>query len=114
VIIGIIQIGVAIAFMATGESALNLALSVASLFNGPVLGVFLVGTFLKRAKEIHALIGMLASTALMIYILLAFNGYVTGPKIAWPWYALFGSVTTLAVAFISSLVIPDRNNEVVN
>lgn len=114
VIIGLIQIAVAIAFMATGESALNLALSVASLFNGPVLGVFLVGTFLKRAKENHALAGMLASTALMIYILLAFNGLVSGPKIAWPWYALIGSITTFAVAYIASLVLPDRNNEVLN
>ena len=105
VVIGIVQIVVAVLFMATGESALNLALSVASLFNGPVLGVFLVGTFLKQAREIHALIGMLASTALMIYILLAFNGIVPGPKIAWPWYALIGSITTVVVAFVSTLII---------
>ncbi len=113
VVIGIIQIVVAIAFMATGESALEFALSVASLFNGPVLGVFLVGTFLKRAKEIHALTGMLASMALMIYILLAFNGYVPGPRIAWPWYALIGSLTTFAVAFAATLFIRNNNDEVI-
>ena len=55
VIIGIVQIVIAIGFMKTASSALNLALSVASLINGPILGVFLVGTFLKKAKEIHAL-----------------------------------------------------------
>jgi len=109
VIIGIVQILVAIAFMATGESALNLALSVASLFNGPVLGVFLVGTFLKQAREIHALTGMLASTALMIYILLAFNGFVPGPRIAWPWYALIGSLTTVLITFVSTLLV--KSNE---
>src|SRR5688572_15863932 len=114
VIIGIIQIVVAIAFMATGESALNLALSVASIFNGPVLGVFLVGTFLKRAKENHALAGMLASMALMIYILLAFNGFVPGPRIAWPWYALIGSVVTVFVAFVATLVLSSDKNEVSN
>jgi len=114
VIIGIVQIGVAILFMQTGESALNLALSVASLINGPVLGVFLVGTFMKRAREIHALTGMLASSALMIYILLAFNGFVPGPRIAWPWYALIGSITTLAVTWITTLLISNKNNEVVN
>ncbi len=114
VIIGIIQIVVAIAFMATGESALNLALSVASLFNGPVLGVFLVGTFLKRAKENHALAGMLASMALMIYILLAFNGLVPGPRIAWPWYALIGSTVTILVAFVATLFFSRNNNEVNN
>ena len=112
VIIGIIQIIVAILFMQTGESALNLALSVASLFNGPVLGVFLVGTFLRRAGETSALTGMLVSTALMTYILLAFNGYVPGPRIAWPWYALIGSITTFVVAALVSLVVPNRNNEI--
>jgi len=109
VMIGIIQICVAILFMQTGESALNLALSVASLLNGPVLGVFLVGTFMKRAREVHALAGMLASAALMIYILLAFNGIVPGPRIAWPWYALIGSITTLAVAYVASLIIRNKN-----
>ena len=74
-----------------------LALSVASLINGPILGVFLVGTFLKRAGENHALIGMAASIALMLYILLA-------TKIAWTWYALIGSVTTLIVAAAASFL----------
>lgn len=105
VIIGIIQILVAIAFMKSGESALGLALSVASLINGPILGVFLVGTFLKRARETHALIGMIASISLMLYILL-------GTKIAWTWYALIGSMTTLIVTFIATLVIRNSENEV--
>lgn len=105
VIIGIIQIVVAIAFMRSGESALALALSVASLINGPILGVFLVGTFLKRARETHALIGMIASISLMLYILL-------GTKIAWTWYALIGSMTTLIVTFIATLVIRNSENEV--
>jgi SSS family transporter len=105
VIVGIIQIIVAIIFMQTGESALNLALSVASLFNGPILGVFLVGAFLKKAREAHALIGMLASISLMLYILL-------GTKIAWPWYALIGSITTLVVAFVASLLIRNNHNEI--
>jgi SSS family transporter len=111
VIIGIVQIAVAIAFMQTGESALNLALSVASLFNGPILGVFLVGTFLKRARESAALIGMIASSVLMLYILLASNKLVPGPVIAWTWYALIGSLTTFAVAFVASLVISNSNDK---
>lgn len=51
VIVGIIQIIIAIAFISSGESALGLALSVASLINGPILGVFLVGTVLKNARD---------------------------------------------------------------
>lgn len=105
VIVGIVQIVVAIAFMKSGESALGLALSVASLINGPVLGVFLVGTFLKKAREIHALSGMIVSISLMLYILLA-------TKIAWTWYALIGSLVTFSVAWIVSLIIPAKNDEV--
>jgi len=101
VIVGIVQIIVAIAFMRSGESALALALSVASLINGPVLGVFLVGSFVKRATESHALIGMIASISIMLYILLA-------TKIAWTWYALIGSIITFAVATLASAVIPAK------
>ena len=98
VIVGIVQIIVAIAFMKSGESALGLALSVASLINGPVLGVFLVGSFLKKAREIHALSGMIVSISVMLYILLA-------TKIAWTWYALIGSLITFVVAYLASFVI---------
>ncbi len=104
-IVGFVQIAVAIAVKDANSSALGLALSVASLINGPVLGVFLVGTLLKRAREIHALIGMTVSISLMIYILL-------GTKIAWTWYALIGSLVTLAVAWVATLLIPVKNDEV--
>ena len=103
VIVGIAQIVIAIGFMKSASSALNLALSVASLINGPILGVFLVGTFLKKAKELHALIGMAASISLMLYILL-------GTKIAWTWYALIGSLTTFAVTYLASLIIKTGQN----
>src|SRR5207249_2477438 len=58
---GVVQVGVALAAMRTSSSALDKALSVASLINGPIQGVFLVGTFLRRVSEPPALIGMIAS-----------------------------------------------------
>lgn len=107
VIVGIIQILIAVGFMRSGESALALALSVASLINGPILGVFLVGTLIKRAKEMHALVGMIASICLMVYVLVA-------TKIAWTWYALIGSLVTLIVAWLASLVFGSRSNDEVS
>jgi SSS family solute:Na+ symporter len=109
VVVGIIQIAIAIALKDANSSALNLALAVASLINGPILGVFLVGAFLKRAKEIHALIGMIVSIILMTYIMLASNKILPGPVIAFPWYALMGSLTTVVIAFVSTLAI--RSND---
>ncbi|CAN5649743.1 sodium:solute symporter [soil metagenome] len=109
VVVGIVQIAIAVGLKDANSSALSMALAVASLINGPILGVFLVGTFLKNAREVHALTGMVVSILAMTYVLLASNGFVPGPVIAWPWYALIGSSITVFVAFISTLVI--RNNE---
>ena len=92
---GVVQIGVALLVRKQNRSALDQALSVASLINGPVLGVFLVGVFLKRVSEPPALIGMLASMAAMIYIRFATN-------IAWTWYVFIGSLITLIVAWLAS------------
>ena len=102
VIVGIVQIAIAISLRNANSSALGMALSVASLINGPILGVFLVGAFLKGAREVHALMGMLASIAVMLYVLL-------GTKIAWPWYALIGSTVTVSVAFIATLIIRKKD-----
>jgi Na+/proline symporter len=109
IIVGIVQIAIAVVLRNADSSALNMALAVASLINGPILGVFLVGAFLHRAREMHALIGMLVSIVLMTYILLASNKFVAGPVIAWPWYALIGSLTTLIVTFAASIVISNKD-----
>ncbi len=87
--------------MKQNESALSQALSIASLFNGPVLGVFLVGTFIKKANETAALIGMAASIALMLYIKFA-------TPLAWTWYVLIGSLTTLFIAWLASFVFQNK------
>lgn len=105
VIVGIVQIAVAIAVKDAGNSALSQALSIASLINGPVLGVFLVGTFVKKANQTCALIAMATSIALMLYVYF-------GTKIAFPWYAVIGSLTTLLVAFIVSLFIQNKTETV--
>jgi SSS family solute:Na+ symporter len=91
---GIIQILIALIAMRQNRSALDQALSVASLINGPILGVFLVGTLLRRVSEPPALIGMLVSMMIMTYIRF-------GTTIAWTWYVLIGSVITFLVAWLA-------------
>jgi Na+/proline symporter len=95
-IIGIVQITVALIFLSQQRSALDQALSVASLINGPILGVFLIGVFLKKVGQTPALIGMLSSIGLMLYIRFA-------TPVAWTWYVLIGSLTTFFVAWLASL-----------
>lgn len=122
---GIVQIGVALVLMKQNRSALDMALSVASLINGPILGVFLVGVFLKRVGQTPALIGMIVSMLTMLCVYLA--GVDSGGwlvqlahtifpfKIAWPWYVLFGSLITLIVSWLASFAFApapkDRQDE---
>jgi SSS family transporter len=94
-IVGVVQIVVALVLIKQNRSALDQALSVASLINGPILGVFLVGTFLKRVTQTPALVGMAASIVVMLYIRF-------GTPVAYTWYVLIGSFITFAVAWIAS------------
>jgi SSS family transporter len=99
-IFGFVQIGVALVAMRQESSALDKALSIASLFNGPVLGVFLVGTFIKKAGQRAALTGMLVSCCVMFYLRF-------WTPIAWTWFVLIGSATTLAIAWLASRFMTD-------
>ena len=92
---GVVQILVALAVRNQPGSALSMALSIASLINGPILGVFLVGTFLRRVSQPPALIGMLVSISSMLYVFFA-------TKIAWTWYVFLGSLVTFVVAWLAS------------
>jgi SSS family transporter len=87
---GFAQIAVAIGIRHMTRSALDAALSVASILNGPVLGVFLLGAFSKRAGTSAAFAGMAAGLVAVICV------WRLTP-VAWPWYTLAGSMTTVAV-----------------
>jgi len=94
VIAGLLQIAVGIALAQTTRSALNTALAVASLINGPILGVFFLGTT-KRATTRGALAGMVAGI-----VAVAVVSFTT--KAAWPWYSVVGSLTTFTIGFVVS------------
>jgi SSS family transporter len=89
IVAGIAQIGVGLALRYKSESALSTALSVASLINGPILGVFLLGAA-KRGGPRSALIGMSCGLAAVLYLRF-------GTAVAWPWFTVVGSLVTLAI-----------------
>lgn len=93
-IAGVAQIAVALALRNSARSALDTALSVASLFNGPILGVFLLAAA-GRSGSAAALSGM--SAGLLAVLSLRFL-----TSVAWPWYAVVGSVVTVATGMIAA------------
>jgi SSS family solute:Na+ symporter len=94
VIAGVAQISVALALRGQTRSAVDTALAVASLINGPILGVFLLGST-RRGDPRAALVGMTAGIA-------AVSAVWLGTHVAWPWYTVVGSLTTLAVGLAFS------------
>lgn len=105
VVAGLAQIGVALAIRHQTRSALDAALSVASILNGPVLGVFLLGAFSRRAGTAAAFTGMAAGLAAVLAVW-------SLTSVAWPWYTLVGSMTTLAVGSLLGSVRPAREERI--
>jgi len=101
---GAAQIAVALAIRHKTRSALDTALAVASILNGPVLGVFLLGAFSRRAATAAAFAGMTAGLLAVLAVWLL-------TPVAWPWYTAVGSLTTLAVG--SALGLGRRVEQVV-
>lgn len=96
VIAGVVQIGVGLALVGGTRSALDLALAVASLINGPILGVFLLGAAGKGRPSTALVamgVGIVTVTAVWLWT-----------PLAWPWYAATGSLVTLGVGLIGEAV----------
>ena len=96
---GIAQVGVAVGIRHMTRSTLDAALSVASILNGPVLGVFLLGALSRRAGTAAAFAAMAAGLIAVVCV------WRLTP-VAWPWYTLVGSLTTVLVGFLVGQLAP--------
>jgi len=67
--------------------------------------VFLVGTFLRRVSQPPALIGMIVSSAVMLYV------FFVRTEIAWTWYVFIGSLITFVVAWVASFAFQPASSE---
>jgi solute:Na+ symporter, SSS family len=72
-------------------------LTIASITYGAMLGVFLLGTWNRRANEAGALLGMIAGLIFMIVIKIC-------TPLAWTWYVFVGTLVTFAVGSLASLL----------
>jgi SSS family solute:Na+ symporter len=71
-------------------------LTIASITYGATLGVFLLGTWNRRANETGALIGFVTGLAAMIAVKFL-------APLAWTWYVLVGTVITFTVGSLASI-----------
>jgi solute:Na+ symporter, SSS family len=85
------------------HSLLETGLAIASLPFGSLLGLFLLGTFDRRANSKGSLVGMFVGLAV---VLAAYYG-AFGTTVAYTWNFLIGSCVTFAVGSAISRLFPD-------
>ncbi len=98
-VFGAVQIAVGIAGQWLRSSIVSSVLGVAAFTTGIVLGVFFLGMLTRRVGQRAALAGLTAGFAGMTWIFF-------GTSLAWPWYALAGSLLTVAAGLAASFVWP--------
>jgi Na+/proline symporter len=107
---GVILIGGAMLFqfVQQGTPVVVIALEIASFTYGGLLGGFLLAVFSKRAEQTDAIIGMGTAIVAMasLWAVQKFGGI--DPIVNGLWFALIGSVITLAVGTLSAMLRGSR------
>jgi len=98
----------AIAFRDQNTPVVQLALSVASLTYGSLLGTYILGGAWPRARQIDVIVAIVVSVVLMSPVVL--GAVIPGfpwhwlKGLAWPWYVPLGTAVTVLVGMLSSFV----------
>jgi SSS family transporter len=90
-------IGGAVLFipLSTRTSAVEVALGIASVVYGGLLGAFGLGVLSEKADQRSTTIGMLAGIGLVMVIWLWIP-----ERVAWPWFVLIGTAVTFLVGWL--------------
>lgn len=103
VVFGVIQGALALGAARLSTSVVMDALAIAGFVAGVLLGVFALGTFTRRGSEASAIAGMIGGLAVLSFVKFETD-------IAWPWYAVIGSVTTLGTGLCVGLLCAARQS----
>src|SRR5437870_5531901 len=95
----------AMAFRNQNTPVVQLALSVASITYGALLGTYLLGGWWPRARQRDVIVAIIASVLVMTPVVLGVPWRLL-PGLAWPWYVPLGTAVTVLVGVARSLVRP--------
>jgi peptidoglycan/LPS O-acetylase OafA/YrhL len=97
----VVLAGGALSFRSTDQPVVELALSIASITYGALLGTYvLAGTTTVRQRD--AITAIVVSATTMVVIVLGKPGPLA--ELAWPWYVPLGTIITLVVGWLSSVM----------
>jgi solute:Na+ symporter, SSS family len=96
----VILAGGALSFHSTDTPVVELALSIASVTYGGLLGLFALGGLSDRIRQRDAIMAVTIATAAMLIVVLGQPGPFA--HLAWPWYVPLGLAITLTAGWVSS------------
>ena len=103
----------AMAFRNQNTPVVQLALSIASVTYGSLLGTYVLGGLWPRARQVDVITAIVVSVVAMTPVVL--GSVIPGfpwhwlPGLAWPWYVPLGTTVTVLAGMASSLLgRPDR------
>ena len=99
--------GLAVGFSRLPQNvpAVQVALGLASVTAGGLLGAFLLALWARKATQTDAIAGIGASAVFMFVLWLGSKGWIPfplGKAIAWPWYSLLGSTIAFGTGWLLS------------
>jgi Na+/proline symporter len=92
--------GGALSFRSTDQPVVELALSIASITYGALLGTYILGGVRKAARQIDAIVAIAVATGAMLIVVLG-KPWIFA-ELAWPWYVPIGTLITLTVGWLMS------------
>ncbi len=113
IMFGCAQLGVAlVAAVAMQRSVIEMVLSVAGLTTGLILGLFTLGRLPRPVSSSAALVGLVCGLGVVVVVWLPSTGIFAAwdampsvlrqPVVAWPWFALIGTATTVTAALLAN------------
>jgi len=92
--------GGALSFRSTDQPVVELALSIASITYGSLLGTYILSGIVPSARQRDALTAIAVGTVSMLVIVLVKPWIFAG--LAWPWYVPLGTLITVAAGAASA------------
>ena len=96
----IVLAGGALSFRSTDQPVVELALSIASITYGALLGTYILGGLRRAARQADAIVAIGVATATMLIVVLV-KPWVFA-DLAWPWYVPLGTLITVGVGVVMS------------
>lgn len=90
----------ALSFSDGEQPVVELALSIASITYGALLGTYILGGMTRRVAQRDVILAILLASATMLVVVLIKPGPLAA--LAWPWYVPLGTALTLAIGGASS------------